>query len=59
MKTWKNPTIEELDVNQTAYQISGNTADDGFYNGITQDMGMWDDPSKSASHTDDITDELS
>ena len=57
MKTWKNPTIEELDVNQTAYSISGNSADDGFYNGITKQEGMWDDPGKQS--TDNIVEALS
>ena len=57
MKSWKTPMIEELDVNQTAFEFSGNSTDDGFYNGITGELGMWDDPGKQS--TDDMIDELS
>lgn len=61
MKTWNKPTIEELDVNETAFSVSGAYSDDGFFNGLTMQMGWSDIPLEGdkPSPDKDITDALS
>lgn len=57
MKTWQNPSFEELDVKQTQFGFSGNV-DDGFSNGLTGETGMDYDPGEM-DDSNDITDQLS
>ena len=56
MKTWNVPTIEELDVNQTAFSFSGNV-DDGYYDGGIS--GLDNDFSVENKNDGDPVDQLS